>query len=73
MERTLAGVELHAIAIQLSAIDLRLDEAHATGLGGFEQLDYHAVRVDEMPGTGEKQAAQDRRGQLWRSGVHRVG
>ena len=57
-ERAPVAGKAHAGTVQLPAIDLRLDKAHPTGLGRFEQFAHHPIRVDEVPGARKEQSAQ---------------
>ncbi|MNN68765.1 hypothetical protein D3C81_1844990 [compost metagenome] len=58
IERALVAGQAHARTVQLPAIDLRLNKAHAAGLGRFEQFAHNPVRVDEVPGARKEQPAQ---------------
>ncbi|MNP36221.1 hypothetical protein D3C76_1295920 [compost metagenome] len=73
IERALVAGQANAGTVQLPAIDLRLNKAHAAGLGRFEQFAHYPVRVDEVPGARKEQPAQQCRAQLRRCLAHSFG
>ncbi|PAV73296.1 hypothetical protein WR25_20039 [Diploscapter pachys] len=53
-----------------TATDLGAKKAYAAGLCGAEHFADHMIGVEEVTGTREEQATQDRRAQLRRRFAH---